>query len=93
MGNRLSRAAEARWAFPEDARVVLYSDGLVEAASPEGEPFGFDRLLEILRTGSDLDGEAMIRAILEDLTAFTDGAPLGDDLTLLVLERPSRSGS
>jgi serine phosphatase RsbU (regulator of sigma subunit) len=93
MGNRLSRAAEARWAFPEDARVVLYSDGLVEAASPEGEPFGFDRLLEILRTGSDLDGEAMIRVILEDLTAFTDGAPLSDDLTLLVLERPSRSGS
>ena len=87
MGSRLCRPVSLEGGFPPGSRLVLYSDGLVEAASTDGTPFGYERLAQLLRETSGLSGTALIARILESLTAFTEGAPTADDLTLVVLER------
>jgi hypothetical protein len=69
--------------------VVLLSDGLVEA-SPAGsdEPFGFQRLSQSLERHAGGSAKAMLRGMLADLEAFTNGAPRSDDVTVLVLKLP-----
>jgi serine phosphatase RsbU (regulator of sigma subunit) len=71
-------------------RVLLYSDGLVEAHNPAREMFGFPRLMELVRVQAD--HASPIDALLCELTAFT-GADWEqeDDVTLLVLSRASLS--
>lgn len=87
MGNRLCRPASTECEFPNGARLFLYSDGLVEAAAADGEPFGYDRLYRLLAESTDLDDDGLIARVLEALADYTAGVPLSDDLTLLVIER------
>lgn len=72
-------------------RLVLYSDGLVEAKAPDGA------LFEVQRLRSALDGQAALPAetwadhVLEEVTRWV-GKPdlaLDDDLTLVVLDIPA----
>jgi len=87
IGNRLCRPASTECEFPKGARLFLYSDGLVEAAASDGEPFGYDRLSRLLEEYTTLDGDALIARVLEALADYTANEPLADDLTLLVIER------
>ncbi|MDX2435417.1 MAG: SpoIIE family protein phosphatase [Acidobacteriota bacterium] len=87
MGNRLCSPASTECDFPPGARLLLYSDGLVEAVAADGEPFGYERLTRVLDASAGLDGEALISNILKVLSDYTAGVPLADDLTLLVIER------
>jgi anti-sigma regulatory factor (Ser/Thr protein kinase) len=67
-------------------RLLLYSDGIVEAHNTRGEMFGFSRLREII---AGLDGQTNVTAALMDqLVAFTGpGWEQEDDVTLLNIER------
>ncbi len=66
--------------------VVWYTDGVIEAADPSGEPFGDRRLQRMLRR---LDRAAMTPAAVHDLVhaavaAHRAGQPRGDDETLVI---------
>ena len=63
-------------------RVFLYTDGVVEHQSPEGELYGMDRLTEVLSglAGASLDG--VLDGVMNDLAAFNP-APPTDDVSLL----------
>jgi HAMP domain-containing protein len=87
MGSRLCRAASLDRNFGDGSRLLLYSDGLVEAVSTDGEPYGYERLERLLAGCGALQGDALAEAVLEDLADYTGHAPLADDLTLLVVER------
>ena len=87
MGNRLCVPASTACDFPTGARALLYSDGLVEAAAADGEPFGYERLTQVLMANADLDAEGLISNILKSLSDYTAGVALADDLTLLVIQR------
>jgi len=63
--------------------LIFYTDGLSEAQSPDNAFYGEDRL-EALLAGSVDDLQT---AILADVVAFSQGRPLEDDLTLLILSR------
>ena len=89
MGSRLCRPASLERAFTTGSRLVLYSDGLVEAISPDGEPFGYERLEEIIGSATDLSGAGLIKVILDALAEHAAGVPAVDDLTILVVERDS----
>lgn len=69
---------------PGDA-LVLYTDGLVESRNPEGEEYGYERLVEAASCHRCQDASRLHRAILGDLHDFLRGEPYADDLTLLVL--------
>jgi serine phosphatase RsbU (regulator of sigma subunit) len=67
--------------------LVIYTDGITEAANPEGEEYGLARLEEVARRHRNDPVEAFMEGLEQDLEAFTRGVPFGDDRTLLVVRR------
>jgi serine phosphatase RsbU (regulator of sigma subunit) len=66
--------------------VLLHSDGLAEAHSPDREMFGFPRVAALV--GESEAGEALIDACLAALAAFTGpDHDQEDDITLVTIER------
>ena len=51
--------------------LVMYSDGLVEAANSRGEEYGEGRLREVLATVNEKSADDICRAILNSLAAFS----------------------
>jgi serine phosphatase RsbU (regulator of sigma subunit) len=64
--------------------VVAYSDGVLNAQSPDGVSFGEDRLVQTLEQAPE-DPQAVVNYVLEEIDAFTRGCPPVDDMTLLVV--------
>ena len=66
--------------------ILLYSDGLVEAHSPQREMFGFPRMQRYV--GAHPEGAALIDSLLAELEQFTgEEWEQEDDITLLTLQR------
>lgn len=66
--------------------LVLYTDGVTEAAGPDRHQFEDERLEGCLgQAGGELPSE-VIRDVLRSVEDFTAGAPPADDVTLLVLQ-------
>lgn len=65
--------------------IVLYTDGVTEAESPDGELFGLDRLQESARMHRQGSAVEIKDAIIADLTAHIGTQKIHDDITLLVL--------
>ncbi len=63
--------------------VVLYSDGLIEAENPAGQPFDEAMLLEILKT--DSNAPVLRNNIVEAVSNHLDGEKAHDDMSLIVL--------
>ncbi len=87
LGSPLCRPAGLEHAFKAGSRLVAYSDGLVEGANRHGEPFGYEALTALLQNASGLDGAGLAKVVLAAFDHHTEGQPVADDLTLLVLER------
>ncbi len=67
--------------------VVLYSDGVTEAASSAGEEFGETKLAEVVRNNAALTAPALLQTVLTEVNTFTSGAPAADDITLVIARR------
>lgn len=67
--------------------VALYSDGVTEALSPEGEEFGQDRLAQLLVLHRQERAERIVQAVIEALAVWSAAAPPEDDVTLVVGRR------
>lgn len=70
--------------------LVFYSDGITETFNPQQELFGVDRLMEIVGKNVDDLAHTLAQRILTEVDGFANGAPLVDDLTLVVLKVTSR---
>jgi phosphoserine phosphatase RsbU/P len=68
---------------PDDFMVV-YTDGVSEAANMAQEFFGEERLSEVLRNFQGSTVEELAEAVQQSVRAFARGAPQSDDITLLV---------
>lgn len=64
--------------------LVLYSDGMTDAGSARGEPFGLDRLQETVRTHGHGTAERVCAGLFETVLAHQGKAEQFDDMTLLV---------
>jgi phosphoserine phosphatase RsbU/P len=73
----------------EGDALVLYTDGLTEAANAANEDYGTDRLVASLHRSPAVAPQELVANCLSDLAAFLGGADLSDDLTVLVLARQS----
>jgi hypothetical protein len=71
--------------FQNGDRLVLYSDGLIEAIDDDGEPFGFDRFEQTILANGRLTAEEMKKALLAAVRKFTRNRPPEDDQTLVVV--------
>ena len=72
--------------FPPGSRLLLYSDGLIEARNTRGEAFGYDALRATLETVRHLTSRTMLDALLSEVDRHRGSQPLDDDLTVLVVE-------
>jgi serine phosphatase RsbU (regulator of sigma subunit)/anti-sigma regulatory factor (Ser/Thr protein kinase) len=72
--------------------VLLYSDGIIEAHDPDGDMYGFPRLMADMET--ELAGTELLDELLERLHAFTGrGWEQEDDITMVALRRsPGAAG-
>lgn len=66
-------------------RLVLFTDGFLEAKSADGEVFGDHRLAEALGRLASLDSDALGEELVAVVERFAAGK-LDDDLTMLVIE-------
>jgi sigma-B regulation protein RsbU (phosphoserine phosphatase) len=74
-------------AMPPGSRLLLYSDGIVEARDPAGREWGEERLRDLFAaTRHHPAGEALDR-LLAGVHAHGAGRPAVDDATLLLVER------
>jgi len=70
-------------------RVVLFTDGLVEAKNSSGKEFGVDRVRQILESKHDLRPSRFVDALLYGLSDWSEhavGSSQSDDITLLVID-------
>jgi sigma-B regulation protein RsbU (phosphoserine phosphatase) len=72
--------------------IVAYSDGVVEAQSPDGDFFGEERLSQVLAESPD-DPQEVVNFLLEEIESFTGGHTPYDDVTLLAASWSPDAGS
>lgn len=71
--------------FMTGDKLILYSDGLIEAVDDNGEPFGFDRFESAIRDHGAKSAEDIKKALLNSVRKFTHNRPPEDDQTLVVV--------
>src|ERR1700730_2758592 len=71
--------------------LVIYSDGVTEAASPSGEEFGPTRLYEVVSRDVDASGAGIRDRIESALTKFSQGTKAADDITLVIVKRQAET--
>lgn len=72
--------------------IVLYTDGITEAADPSSEMvaddlFGVERLVDIIQANLNNSVREIQSAILEAIAQHTRNAPQYDDITLVIIKR------
>jgi sigma-B regulation protein RsbU (phosphoserine phosphatase) len=77
---------------PDDA-VLFYTDGVVEARTPDGELFGLDRLADLLEreAASGQSAEEMLRRLVRAVLNHQAGG-LRDDATLMLVQWTGPAG-
>ncbi len=66
--------------------MVIYTDGITEAANPTGEEYGQERLAKRVLDGFDLSAKKLIDHIRKGVDDFTERKFLDDDGTLFIVK-------
>lgn len=82
-----SFVAETEIALNSGDTVVLYTDGITEAADRHHNLYGLERLCETVRRHAAEDATAIKDAVIADVKHHAAGQPLYDDLTLIVMKQ------
>lgn len=72
--------------WPGDV-VVLYTDGITEAADAANRLFGLEQLCQTVRDNRHRPAEDIKQAVLDAVAAHIGGQAIWDDLTLVVLKQ------
>lgn len=66
--------------------LVMYSDGVTEAANPDGEMFGEDRLCEVVKSFDGDSAQELLETVFTAVRQFTAGYAQADDITVVVVQ-------
>jgi sigma-B regulation protein RsbU (phosphoserine phosphatase) len=78
---------EARMTLNPGDTLVLFTDGVTEAADPNDEEYGEERLAALVASMRDRPSDEIVEAIHNAVISFTQGAPAADDITVVVARR------
>lgn len=67
-------------------RLFIYTDGIIDTPSPEGENFGLARLKDVLDTNAGASLSELKSAVLNQLNQYAQKELMHDDITLIALE-------
>ena len=73
--------------FEPHDRILLFTDGLYEAESPNGEEFGITALMESFRRHTALNARELFAAVLADVSRFSGRQDFDDDVCILALDQ------
>jgi len=92
-----ARIQEFRYHLEPGGLLILYTDGVTESFSPDGEIFGENRLIEAIQEAAGcpdmalkmggLTAQSVLEAIARKVVEFCGENPIYDDLTLIVVHR------
>jgi serine phosphatase RsbU (regulator of sigma subunit) len=71
--------------LPRGGVLALFTDGVTEAADPQGELFGVERLAAVLRAEADQPAQQACEAVLKAVRRHTGTPTPQDDITLVVV--------
>jgi sigma-B regulation protein RsbU (phosphoserine phosphatase) len=67
-------------------QVVLMTDGVLEAESPDGDVFGSERAIEVVRGQRHQPARQIAEALHQAVCRHVQDAALADDLTVVVIK-------
>jgi sigma-B regulation protein RsbU (phosphoserine phosphatase) len=67
--------------------LVMYTDGVTEAARNGGEQFTRQRLEALLRESNAMSSERLVGSVVDAVRAFAAGLDQSDDITILAVRR------
>jgi serine phosphatase RsbU (regulator of sigma subunit) len=73
--------------IPPGGMLILYTDGVTDERSPQGERYGmghFEKTVKALPDGSAQDA---CDRVMQDVLGYLQGAPQDDDVTLVAIKR------
>jgi PAS domain S-box-containing protein len=65
--------------------ILLVTDGVFEARSPEDLPFGMDRVLRVVRDRIGSTSEEILEGLLDEIRKFTGSSVPQDDVTCVMV--------
>jgi tetratricopeptide (TPR) repeat protein len=71
-------------------RIFMYTDGVVEHKNIQGEQFGVERLVELIKLLKRESLKATVDAIASNLKDFMEGAQVRDDISIFAIELDPR---
>jgi sigma-B regulation protein RsbU (phosphoserine phosphatase) len=77
---------EATAALAPGDMLILYTDGVLEAESPQGEIYTYERLHALVTANVTLRPRAMVARLLSELRGWSCGRR-SDDVTIVILRR------
>jgi sigma-B regulation protein RsbU (phosphoserine phosphatase) len=72
--------------FTPGETILLYTDGVSEAANREGKEYDDERILSTLRENSKISPHLLTQALIKSIRAFADGAHQSDDITTMCIK-------
>ncbi|MCA9741133.1 PAS domain S-box protein [candidate division KSB1 bacterium] len=68
-------------------KLLIYSDGIIEAMNAELQEFGENRLIKFLNNRATSSAARLIDSVIKEVKVHFDGAPQNDDMTIVALIR------
>ncbi len=84
----ISRYATEKYVLVEQAKLLLYTDGLTEVFRGS-EEFGQERLLQTFHACRSTDAKVILDSLWQTLDEFSSQESLTDDMTALIIGRQS----
>jgi sigma-B regulation protein RsbU (phosphoserine phosphatase) len=73
--------------FEENHSIVLFTDGLYEVDSLDGQEFGRNALISSLQRFATLPAEQLFSAVVDEVCRFSSREDFEDDVCIVVVER------
>lgn len=78
---------EETWNGLSNGQVILIgTDGIWESRNAEGQMFGKEALLELIRQNAADSAEELLRVVIDAIKNFQQGVEPEDDITLVVVK-------
>lgn len=78
---------EVTFDFQKGDKLILYTDGVVEAMEKDKNIYGFEKLERFLNEHLDKPAETIMYQLIEDINKFSKDEPQIDDITIVTVER------
>lgn len=85
LGSAMASFHECEATIPPGVALVVFSEGVTKARSPEGEEFGDKRLMHVLKSTAGRSAEKIADAVTSAVSDFQKSLAQRDDITAFVL--------